>query len=480
MADTNWQDFPDSAYFDPADILLLQRGAGGINVLASALVGKRSDGKFLAQGTSDNAPTLGARKGIIQFAGADAAYGLQIGVDAASGASWLQSQRVDGAATAYNLLLNPAGGNVGIGTTSPGAKLDVAGAIKGGTTGGVAFQMPTNGAIRDVTAGASNMYFDVSTGGATHGAFLFRSSNTFDTRMVIDGGGNVGIGTASPGAKLHVAAGDFLLDNSRVFQWKNSTGNIGAYWVLQGDNNFVLWVRDSAGNNQPAAAIQTLAANGNGAFEVYSYCNVLRSSGDNYADLGGASRRWKTVYAVTGSINTSDERAKDEIDAVPGEWLDAWGAVEWVRYKFKDAIEEKGDAARWHIGLVAQRVRDVFAARGLDAREIGLLCYDEWQEERAPVFEDQVVGTETVVVDQLGTGILGPDGAEIMRDVTEERDIVESVQTGERVTLEAGDRWGLRYDECQAMEAAWQRREMARKDAMIAQLADRLAVLEAA
>jgi hypothetical protein len=46
-------------------------------------------------------------------------------VDAASGAPWLQGQRSDGGTSAYNLLLNPAGGSVAIGATSATYKLDV-------------------------------------------------------------------------------------------------------------------------------------------------------------------------------------------------------------------------------------------------------------------------------------------------------------------------------------------------------------------
>jgi len=42
---------------------------------------------------------------------------------------WMQVQRSN-SATAYNLLLQPTGGNVGIGTTSPGTKLDVNGTTR--------------------------------------------------------------------------------------------------------------------------------------------------------------------------------------------------------------------------------------------------------------------------------------------------------------------------------------------------------------
>ena len=45
---------------------------------------------------------------------------------------------------------------------------------------GVALQMPREGALRNTHNGANNnMYFDVSTGGTSHGQFQFRSSNAF-------------------------------------------------------------------------------------------------------------------------------------------------------------------------------------------------------------------------------------------------------------------------------------------------------------
>ena len=36
---------------------------------------------------------------------------------------------------------------------------------------------------------------------------------------------------------------------------------------------------------------------------------------------------------------------------------------------------------RSHFGVTAQAVRQAFEAEGLDAREYGLFCYDEWPEE---------------------------------------------------------------------------------------------------
>lgn len=163
----------------------------------------------------------------------------------------------------------------------------------------------------------------------------------------------------------------------------------------------------------------------------------IQAGADNASALGSGAVRWSTVYAATGSINTSDERAKQDIGGIPVEWLQAWADVQWQRFRFKDAAEAKGDGARWHVGLVAQRVRDVFAAHGLDALALGLLCHDTWADE-----------WEDVPEERRGTSVLDADG----------KPITIIVRPASRVLVRsAGDRWGIRYEEALAMECAFLR-----------------------
>jgi hypothetical protein len=62
--------------------------------------------------------TLGTATGTMGYLAANGLYGMYIGIGN-SGNTWLQSQRNDGSTDVYSLLLNPRGGNVGIGTSSP-------------------------------------------------------------------------------------------------------------------------------------------------------------------------------------------------------------------------------------------------------------------------------------------------------------------------------------------------------------------------
>jgi hypothetical protein len=66
------------------------------------------------------APSLGSSStnAPLYLTNNDTSYGLVVGVNSSDGHVWLQAQRTDGTATAYNITLNEAGGNVLVGTTT--------------------------------------------------------------------------------------------------------------------------------------------------------------------------------------------------------------------------------------------------------------------------------------------------------------------------------------------------------------------------
>lgn len=152
--------------------------------------------------------------------------------------------------------------------------------------------------------------------------------------------------------------------------------------------------------------------------EIQNAGHVL-PGGDNTQNLGKADKRFATIFAGTGTIDTSDEREKTDIGDIPDAWLDAWEGVRYQRYKMvqppvvAEIDPRTGEQlpppppkeGRWHIGLIAQQVHAAFAAHGIDAFSIGLCCRDD---------------------------------------------------IGDR------DRWGLRYSQVAAIEAAFMRRLMER------------------
>lgn len=150
---------------------------------------------------------------------------------------------------------------------------------------------------------------------------------------------------------------------------------------------------------------------------------AVLSGADNAISLGDATHRYSTVYAGTGSINTSDEREKTFIDVSEAEIAAARQIKAVIRkFQFNDAIETKGaDKARYHFGVGAQTVWKILEDNGLDPSMYAFVCHDEWEDEFVKVTKN----------------ILSDSG-----------EIIDTVETGEIIqTRTAGDRYGIRYDE---------------------------------
>jgi hypothetical protein len=111
--------------------------------------------------------------------------------------------------------------------------------------------------------------------------------------------------------------------------------------------------------------------------------SIFSPTTDNTFNLGTAGLRWATVFAGTGTINTSDAREKQQVrelaDAEKAVALRLKGLLK--AFKFNNAVEAKGDGARIHFGVMAQDVKEAFEAEGLDASNYALFCYDEWQDD---------------------------------------------------------------------------------------------------
>lgn len=170
---------------------------------------------------------------------------------------------------------------------------------------------------------------------------------------------------------------------------------------------------------------------------------------------GWSNKRWSQVYASTGTIETSDERLKKDIRPIDESVFKAWGKVEFRQFLFKDAVAEKGSAARIHIGLIAQQVVAAFASEGLDAMRYGIVCYDKWDAQEAVTERFKVVTKEETH---------NEDGS--VKE-PEEFHYEERILTPAK---EAGDCYSIRYEEALALECAYQRWLGERRDARISAL----------
>lgn len=115
-------------------------------------------------------------------------------------------------------------------------------------------------------------------------------------------------------------------------------------------------------------------------FVIEPYSAVVRPGADNVQTLGSSTYRWSTIYAATGTINTSDARSKqDDRPLSEKERAVAAKAKELLKaFRFKDSVADKGDEARIHFGVYAQELMEAFEAEGLDPENYAMFCHDKW------------------------------------------------------------------------------------------------------
>ena len=194
---------------------------------------------------------------------------------------------------------------------------------------------------------------------------------------------------------------------------------------------------------------------------------VVRPNIDNSYSMGQAPLRWSEIFSANGTINTSDERSKEQIENVPDTVLDAWACVPKRRFKMIDAAKTKGDNARWHVGVIAQDIESAFKNKGLDATQWGVLCFDKWEEQtihHPAIYKDLTDDNGDVVLecirDDNGDVVFESfdDGSEIT--MVEKKKIVQYIDTEEyNQVIPAGERYGVRYSEAAQLDSALERRE---------------------
>lgn len=177
------------------------------------------------------------------------------------------------------------------------------------------------------------------------------SDNASPTILIDTFGGGAGhiIGRTSagtPGAKSAVQSGFTLFQiGTQGYGTSQYSTADRAYtatfasenWTNTANGTYTMFATTPTGGTATAERLR-LDQNGN-----------LYPSPDNSNSLGTAGNRWTTVYATTGTINTSDEREKKEIIDL-GIGLNFINLLKPRQYKFNNG-------ARLHYGLLAQEVK---------------------------------------------------------------------------------------------------------------------------
>ena len=279
------------------------------------------------------------------------------------------------------------------------------------------FSSNTLGADLDFASGTSQCRFGASNiCGAT--VTNAGNANNLIVRETSSGGSNIlSFGTSAVSA-------DLTIDPTSVYdQWgfsgsvvvPNDTSVLGCMNAA-GDDRFSVGFVSSGddmtlGDDTGTGNFTSVAAGTGGLYLVVGAASrfqatdsTFRPVADDAYSLGDASYRFSEVFAGTGTINTSDAREKTFLTIEDAEKAAALEIKANLRkFKFNDAIEKKGESsARIHFGASAQQVGEILTKHGLTPEDYAFYCYDEWEERQ----------------DKEGN-----------------------------VVLEAGNRYGIRYDE---------------------------------
>jgi len=240
-------------------------------------------------------------------------------------------------------------------------------------------------------------------------------------RVTVTSAGDVGIGTASPESRCHsVAPGASIahfdtVDTSggtkafavrvtassgaavpavAIRQWRASFAGNGSQGELRFDGlttaggytEFASIYAVSGANSASGAPTNLTFQTTNTAFASAERMRItangiVRPGADNTQNLGEASFRWATVFAGTGTINTSDEREKVWRGAMNEAEMRAAKRIigELGMFQFIASVEEKGEEARLHFGVRAQATFAILEDEGLEPSRYAWCCYDEWE-----------------------------------------------------------------------------------------------------
>lgn len=116
----------------------------------------------------------------------------------------------------------------------------------------------------------------------------------------------------------------------------------------------------------------------------------MRPASNDAVNNGAVGFRWKEIFAINGTINTSDQRLKtipEEIEEVERRIGERIRKELLKKYRWITDVEKLGDAAKYHYGLMAQEVVRIFDEEGYDWRQTSVVRHDKWDAEPA-IFDE--------------------------------------------------------------------------------------------
>jgi hypothetical protein len=308
-------------------------------------IGSVSNGEFIIKSHNDGLSGGSNALKITRFPSAQAIDTIQFWTSNSSGLASSEKVRIT------------SSGNVGIGTTTPGAKLHIA------TNQDITSNPDSTGLLLNSLQanGGSGQKWLLSNGVASvdNADFAIRDVTSGEYRLVINNNnGNVGIGTASPGAKLEVAgqvkitggtpgSGKVLTsDATGLATWQTSSGKavVGPFthiWTIGGASNsplnLVVSETGVSSGNFPRGVTLPFVAPGNGSIVGLSFAVTQ----DHTITWNAFKNDVNTGLSVTGTTQYG------QTTATPGTYTFVAGDRLDIRVSASSNLAVGGAIAGW-------------------------------------------------------------------------------------------------------------------------------------
>ena len=346
--------------------------------------------------TADPAISGATDNGNFRLSGVGATHVLDFGLSGSSTFSWLQARSKSTYGTNYNLVFNPNGGNVGIGSTAPTDKLVIGASVAihdgGNKVIGLGWSPGANTAL--LTGFPAEIRLDYATGklsfGTSPNSVALGSSTSIQNVMSLTAQGNVGIGTTAPTTSLHIQNGNtfgspgstsspsiYVYNNNNASSTANATVSVrtagtgsgkpyysidvnGAFGYSMGINNPTdQLILNASWDFNTSAANNAIIINRTGQNRVI----IPNSTGGYISDWPGGWGGGLSTYDIscggvyyTTLFARSDRRLKEKITPLSKLDFDKLLRLNPVNYYWKD----KNTESHLQYGLIAQEVEAVF------------------------------------------------------------------------------------------------------------------------
>lgn len=316
--------------------------------------------------TGDDDPSLGSSTAPLFVSNTATSYGLNIGVNNV-GASWLQAQS-NTSPIAYDLSLNPLGGDVGVGTISPSEKLHVKATSSSSSsmlyleniawavnmTTGIAFKNGANYAgptakIYTIMNGAGNQGGEIRFATLDYSATNPNPNTTLIDRMTIDDTGDVGIGTTSPTQKLTIGGiGIGNTDGLKIEDPSNTA--YGAHYSYN-DASTTVEIGGVVNNSLRDCISIARDATRTITIDTSERVGIGDTSPSYKLDVNGTGRFTNTLYYSSLVQQSQADTKKDIADIDKNRAT----AIPFKQYKYKT-----GDTERVRYGVVVEDIEQYY------------------------------------------------------------------------------------------------------------------------